>query len=1190
MMPPHQGCKHRHIGEEYSPSRPKASSVAYGHGTHNVDDNDVGRLPGIVRTANVSDSGDTFSGDTNDITTSASQSSTPRRRKRDHDFHLLLPTDDDNAGLASSGRKSKPLPSEFASLIAPRKTRVRRATLAASAVAVLSILALVLPARILNGYHGYASERWWDGVSFLNPQILDLGFGGNARERDKSTYEAAFERRRRERRARTRPPAPLSRGRLKGGRAKSEDGGYTGKEWKERMGRPAVMVTKSGTPFLLSTSRSAQELDSEVEGGKSGLAASTTGHTIPAGFNVTNLCGAHAQSAAARHSFKYPPELTLGPSSRIVITGVLNQIGFHLALALFDECHVDTIFGLDSLLPHSPKERMVMMDRYMILKRKKIHKLVVPFVGVTPKGDGKDWANEIEKEWDLVNEFKPTHVVHLASYAEGMEDTPSFGDVSGVSWYGDHTKFQLSRNSMVGMEQILDSIRRTGTLEEAERRVKQKAADSDDKKLKKEKNEEKVDESNAEISNLRRPHLVYASSAAVGLDTPQSVNVLSATYGTTKFVDELLASTYHELHSVPSVGFRFSTVYGPWGRPGSAIYQMFERAVDNNRTLPIVTNDVLRKLGKGRSRWVYVDDVVGALIAGMQYRQEAPAVFGIAGSKIITVEDLAGQMEHSFPREGEIGAVVDEIATSYDRVATVLAADSVDSDSSLRRTQEYLGWKASTSLPDGVLSTLAWHFGRHYPFGPPIRGPVPPRPENLYSRRNLTPPSDTPPALPCASGCGIPEYCAPSIYDNVIPVSKNITSKCDYVLYLVNLWPDEEIIAKMSKESDDEVRESKVCKLAFVALDGKIAKKEVSLSAKLAKGEELGPLHYAKYNGKLQHSGWTLLFVPGNAATIPEADFSLAKLSPRNLFASNVKKAMYVHPEKFPPPSTDSVHMLMRYVDAKAQKPGHEWATKQGKQVRVTTPAAPARRTLLFLPEDKFPEDIFKGAKDSVSAVASYILERDGIKNNKRIANQQLMYQHASSLVRTGLLRSPHVAKFADRPMQYGRSAWIIHELTLEESRQLRCEWYQEQVFWGNSEFDDFSLGFVLARRRVTRVHGLEDDEWNPLMRESRRPTAQEVEGSAEDLHVTDDKGAELYLRFLKRTMQVKKKKVKKRSDDSAENEKEEENDAKDGKESSNTEDADDSMEKDEDKKRDGGDKEDGQDDDTFSEEELAAA
>ena len=81
-------------------------------------------------------------------------------------------------------------------------------------------------------------------------------------------------------------------------------------------------------------------------------------------------------------------------------------------------------------------------------------------------------------------------------------------------------------------------------------------------------------------------HFVFATSSSVysnrdrewfsetdPTDTPVSL------YAATKKSNEMVARTYAQLHSLPSTGLRFFTVYGPAGRPNMAYFGFTEAIV-----------------------------------------------------------------------------------------------------------------------------------------------------------------------------------------------------------------------------------------------------------------------------------------------------------------------------------------------------------------------------------------------------------------------------------------------------------------------------------------------------------------------------------------------------------------------------------------------------------------------------------
>ena len=78
--------------------------------------------------------------------------------------------------------------------------------------------------------------------------------------------------------------------------------------------------------------------------------------------------------------------------------------------------------------------------------------------------------------------------------------------------------------------------------------------------------------------------LIYASSSSIyGLNEkiPFSVNDKTdypvSLYGATKKSNELVAHAYSHLYGFKTIGLRFFTVYGPWGRPDMAYFSFTKK-------------------------------------------------------------------------------------------------------------------------------------------------------------------------------------------------------------------------------------------------------------------------------------------------------------------------------------------------------------------------------------------------------------------------------------------------------------------------------------------------------------------------------------------------------------------------------------------------------------------------------------
>ncbi|HUB49271.1 MAG TPA: NAD-dependent epimerase/dehydratase family protein [Acetobacteraceae bacterium] len=161
--------------------------------------------------------------------------------------------------------------------------------------------------------------------------------------------------------------------------------------------------------------------------------------------------------------------------------------------------------------------------------------------------------------------------------------------------------------------------------------------------------------------------VVYASSAAVYGDCPivpisetTACRPLSA-YGADKYACELHAHVAGHAHGIPATGLRFFNVYGPRQDPHSpysGVISIF--CTHAARGSPI---DVF---GDGRQTrdFIFVADVVAALLAAMQRPATDSPVFNICTGTAIsvldlarTVTDLAGttaEIRHRPPRPGDI--------------------------------------------------------------------------------------------------------------------------------------------------------------------------------------------------------------------------------------------------------------------------------------------------------------------------------------------------------------------------------------------------------------------------------------------------------------------------------------------------------------------------------------------------------
>ena len=138
--------------------------------------------------------------------------------------------------------------------------------------------------------------------------------------------------------------------------------------------------------------------------------------------------------------------------------------------------------------------------------------------------------------------------------------------------------------------------------------------------------------------------VVYASSAAIYGDNTNVPLVETETpcplsaYGADKLSCEHHAKVAGLLHKVPTKGFRFFNVYGPRQDPSSpysGVISIFTSRISQQLPITIFGD------GNQTRDFVYVDDIVRHLLAGMDNADTSAEVLNVCSGMATTIEELA---------------------------------------------------------------------------------------------------------------------------------------------------------------------------------------------------------------------------------------------------------------------------------------------------------------------------------------------------------------------------------------------------------------------------------------------------------------------------------------------------------------------------------------------------------------------
>lgn len=111
---------------------------------------------------------------------------------------------------------------------------------------------------------------------------------------------------------------------------------------------------------------------------------------------------------------------------------------------------------------------------------------------------------------------------------------------------------------------------------------------------------------------------VYGNSNAIPFNEEQNVDKPISFYAATKKSNELMANVYAELFGINSIGLRFFTVYGPWGRPDMAP-MLFADAIAKGKSIKVFNNGNLSR------DFTFIEDIVKGI---MNVIKEIDSVLG----------------------------------------------------------------------------------------------------------------------------------------------------------------------------------------------------------------------------------------------------------------------------------------------------------------------------------------------------------------------------------------------------------------------------------------------------------------------------------------------------------------------------------------------------------------------------------
>lgn len=314
----------------------------------------------------------------------------------------------------------------------------------------------------------------------------------------------------------------------------------------------------------------------------------------------------------------------------IFVTGSAGFIGFHVSKRLLERG--DIVIGLDNFNPY-----------YDVSLKEARNKILEAFPNFTLyRGDITDDS--------IVQSIFKTHqikkVCHFAAQV-GVRDSSTRKD-------------EYLRSNIVGFDTVIEAAQQAGVTA-----------------------------------------FLYASSSSVYGDNPnlpfheddELTALRLSVYAETKRANEIIAHCYNTASQMKSVGVRFFTVYGPWGRPDMAMFSFAKK---------IIAGEEIQVFGDGSMMrdFTYIDDVVSGVMLILD-TDPGCEILNIGRGEPVSLTDCVGFIEKH---------------TGISAKKVFLPAPTEDTSKThadITKARTILQYDPKVSLHDGIKHFIDWYKKYH---------------------------------------------------------------------------------------------------------------------------------------------------------------------------------------------------------------------------------------------------------------------------------------------------------------------------------------------------------------------------------------------------------------------------------------------------------------------------------------------
>ncbi len=195
--------------------------------------------------------------------------------------------------------------------------------------------------------------------------------------------------------------------------------------------------------------------------------------------------------------------------------------------------------------------------------------------------------------------------------------------------------------------------------------------------------------------------VIYASSSSVyggnkkekfsekdRVDNPISL------YAATKKANELQAAVYHNLYGINTIGLRFFTVYGPWGRPDMAAY-IFTKRITEGETIKVYN------YGEMERDFTYIKDIVKGIIAATEKELPGNRIYNLGNNKTEKLSEFIKIIEENLGKKAK------------KELLPIQPGDVPRTSADISLAKKELGYEPTTNIKEGLKEFIKWYKEYH---------------------------------------------------------------------------------------------------------------------------------------------------------------------------------------------------------------------------------------------------------------------------------------------------------------------------------------------------------------------------------------------------------------------------------------------------------------------------------------------